>query len=369
MSSKHKHLLLLALPLLLMAKVFLLSQNTYAATNAWHQPLWNGHITSGQSYPNNSYTTLGCDIDNTGDCGYFLKSTDTDSSSGAITTQQNRSITMISLKPDSGSSANLKSKWVVFTVTASARNASNYYSPIMSFQGATKIMPNYVSNRKFYTPVAVLSEQTWTSLDSTSSLQYGNTSLTIIASSTNTDPNGTVVIPVHLYLPYAGETAKYINVTSATFYNDLADLLAEQNATQKEILNVLQQLNLNGIKTDNSDITDQQQEFREQDQQDMQDAQDDSQNAGDSSSQEASDTGQTLLQAFISFVGAIASATPSNCNINMNTGFIDFGIVDLCQLNPPPAFQVISSIVVIGFAVPLSISASKKMIELFRSFQ
>lgn len=111
------------------------------------------------------------------------------------------------------------------------------------------------------------------------------------------------------------------------------------------------------------------QQQREEDKQDMQDAQGDASTDGADSQSQATGQGQTLLQAFISFVQAITSASPGNCNLDMDTGFIDFGTVNLCSLNPPPAFQVISSIVVIGFAVPLSINASKKMIELFRSFQ
>lgn len=108
---------------------------------------------------------------------------------------------------------------------------------------------------------------------------------------------------------------------------------------------------------------------REEDRQDMENAQGDANTDGTASQTQATGQGQTLLQAFISFVNAITNASPGNCNLNMNTGFIDFGMVNLCALSPPPAFQVISSIVVIGFAVPLSINASKKMIELFRSFQ
>ena len=79
--------------------------------------------------------------------------------------------------------------------------------------------------------------------------------------------------------------------------------------------------------------------------------------------------GQSLLQAFQSFLGALTNASPGNCNINMDTGFIDFGVVNLCSISPPPAFQAISSIVVIGFAIPLSLACARKIIELFRGFQ
>lgn len=96
-------------------------------------------------------------------------------------------------------------------------------------------------------------------------------------------------------------------------------------------------------------------------------------NAGDSaansSSSDASASGTTLLAAAQSFVGALTSASPSNCNLDMDLGNLDLGNANLCSISPPPAFQVISSIVLIGFCVPLSIATAKKMVSLFRSFQ
>lgn len=91
--------------------------------------------------------------------------------------------------------------------------------------------------------------------------------------------------------------------------------------------------------------------------------------AANSSSSDASASGTTLLAAAQSFVGALTSATPSNCNLDMDLGNLDLGNANLCSISPPPAFQVISSIVLIGFCVPLSIATAKKMVSLFRSFQ
>lgn len=91
--------------------------------------------------------------------------------------------------------------------------------------------------------------------------------------------------------------------------------------------------------------------------------------ASDKSSSDASQQGQTLLAAFQSFVGALTSARPSNCVINMDMGNLDLGNVNVCSISPPPAFQIISSIVLIGFCVPLSVATAKKLISLFRSFQ
>ena len=91
--------------------------------------------------------------------------------------------------------------------------------------------------------------------------------------------------------------------------------------------------------------------------------------SGESSQQSAQNTGTTLLAAFSSFVTAITSASPSNCNIDMDLGNLDLGIVNFCTLSPPPEFQVLGSIFLILFCVPLSIATARKVISLFRSFQ
>lgn len=91
--------------------------------------------------------------------------------------------------------------------------------------------------------------------------------------------------------------------------------------------------------------------------------------ASNSSSSDASSQGSTLLSAFQSFIGALTSASPSNCNLDMDLGNLDLGNANLCSISPPPAFQVVSSIVLIGFCVPLSIATAKKLVSLFRSFQ
>lgn len=115
--------------------------------------------------------------------------------------------------------------------------------------------------------------------------------------------------------------------------------------------------------------TEQQQQYHDETQQTFDDAQDTADTDSDSSSQQATSSGTTLLAGFTSFVSALTGASASNCVINADLGNMDLGSIDLCQLSPPPAFQAISSIMVIGFTVPLSIALAKKMISLFRSFQ
>lgn len=115
--------------------------------------------------------------------------------------------------------------------------------------------------------------------------------------------------------------------------------------------------------------TEQQQQYHDEEQQGLQDATDNADSAGDTSGSQAESQGSTLLKAFIDFVGALTGSTASDCVINADIGDFKMGNIDLCQLSPPPAFQVITSIMVIGFTVPLSIALGKKMIALFRSFQ
>lgn len=115
--------------------------------------------------------------------------------------------------------------------------------------------------------------------------------------------------------------------------------------------------------------TEQQKQYHDEEQEGLDNAQSDASDGADSSGSQAESSGTTLLQAFIDFVNALNGASGSNCVINADIGDFRMGNVDLCSLSPPPAFQAISSIMVIGFTVPLSIALGKKMISLFRSFQ
>lgn len=95
----------------------------------------------------------------------------------------------------------------------------------------------------------------------------------------------------------------------------------------------------------------------------------DTDSSAESSSEDAENTGTTLLGAFSAFVTALTNASPSNCNLDMDLGNLDLGVVNLCQLSPPQPIPTIASIFLILFCVPLSIATAKKVINLFRSFQ
>ena len=113
-------------------------------------------------------------------------------------------------------------------------------------------------------------------------------------------------------------------------------------------------------------------EMNERDNQDRSDIESQSEQTSSDASDsqaDAENTGSTLLQAFTAFVSALTNAIPSNCNIDMDLGNLDLGVVNFCQLQPPPGFTTLSSIFMILFCVPLSLATARKVISLFRSFQ
>lgn len=141
------------------------------------------------------------------------------------------------------------------------------------------------------------------------------------------------------------------------------DLAGRDDATDTNVEHIYGEVQ----RTNN--LLEQQIQQDQQDRQDLQNQSSDIDSSADSSQQSAENTGQTLLAAFSSFVTAITNARPSNCNIDMDLGNLDLGIVNFCQLSPPAPFQTIASIFMILFFVPLSIATARKVINLFRSFQ
>lgn len=93
------------------------------------------------------------------------------------------------------------------------------------------------------------------------------------------------------------------------------------------------------------------------------------QNQGNDSSQSATNASSGLINAIGGFVGAITTASPSNCIINGNMGNFNMGNIDLCA-NPVPTFvQIIGSLVLIAICIPFAIIMFNRFIGLFRSFQ
>lgn len=151
------------------------------------------------------------------------------------------------------------------------------------------------------------------------------------------------------------------NQTNVSFDNNVSNSLLQTQVNQNQtIINQNNQTN---------QYLSEQAEKDQQDRDNLDQASDDADSSSNLSQQQAEQTGTTLLKAFTDFVGALTNARPSNCNLNMDLGNLDMGVVNLCSLSPPPVFQTIASIFMILFCVPLSIATARKVISLFRSFQ
>lgn len=178
-----------------------------------------------------------------------------------------------------------------------------------------------------------------------------------IVSATSSSPNVAYIMPT-------GNSG--LNYGNADIYiYSLGYELSGSNDPSVQTLN-----EISSAVTETNDYLEQQQEQDQQDRDNMQEVSDDAGATADSSQQSAESTGTTLLAGFQAFINALNSASASDCSLDFNImGYIDGGQVDLCTLSIPPALQTISSLILIGFCVPLSIATARKLINLFRSFQ
>lgn len=154
-------------------------------------------------------------------------------------------------------------------------------------------------------------------------------------------------------------------------YDYEAALLEQQNQLimiGNQSLNSIDK-NMINIYNQNQEYYDQQNEREQQDRDNLEDASDDASADASSSQSQAQSTGTTLLSAFSAFVTALTTASPTNCNIDMDLGNLDLGVVNFCQLSLPQPIPTVASIFMILFFVPLSIATARKVINLFRSFQ
>ena len=100
-----------------------------------------------------------------------------------------------------------------------------------------------------------------------------------------------------------------------------------------------------------------------------QDAADDSATSGSSSSSSSQTATSSLLSVITSGIGAITSASPTNCKVNGNMGNLNVGNIDLCA-NPVPTFMtLIGSIIAVLVVLPLVILLFNRFISIIRSFQ
>lgn len=100
-----------------------------------------------------------------------------------------------------------------------------------------------------------------------------------------------------------------------------------------------------------------------------QNAADNSETSGSSSGSDSQQATSSLISIITSGIGAITSASATNCVIDGDMGNFDMGSVDLCA-NPVPAFmQVIGSIIAALVVLPLVIVLFNRFISIIGSFQ
>lgn len=100
-----------------------------------------------------------------------------------------------------------------------------------------------------------------------------------------------------------------------------------------------------------------------------QDAANNSATSGSNSASNSQTATSSLLSVITSGIGAITSASPTNCKINGNMGNLNVGNIDLCA-NPVPTFMtLIGSIIAVLVVLPLVILLFNRFISIIRSFQ
>lgn len=110
-------------------------------------------------------------------------------------------------------------------------------------------------------------------------------------------------------------------------------------------------------------------EALQKEKQEVQTAANNSQSSGNSSQSDSQSATSSLLSVITAGVGAITSASPTNCKINGNMGNLNIGNIDLCA-NPVPTFMaVIGSIIAVLVVLPLVILLFNRFIGIIRSFQ
>lgn len=165
--------------------------------------------------------------------------------------------------------------------------------------------------------------------------------------------------------------ASYWRVENQTNYssilNDIYDRLVSlrntNNGNQLNILNVVNNIeskldNLgedvaNNVNNGQADAT--------------QDAADNSSISSNNNS--SNQTTSNLLGVFGSFVTALTSISPSNCNVDFDLGHIDFGVQNLCSQPVPQVFTVVTSIIVVCFTIPFVVHLVKRILGLIREMQ
>lgn len=96
---------------------------------------------------------------------------------------------------------------------------------------------------------------------------------------------------------------------------------------------------------------------RQEDKDELQNAQNQAQNQADSAQIQIDSTTTSLIGVIDGFITTLSNVQPTDCNLRLDAGNVDFGEVDICQLSPPnvvvAAIAFLTSFFVFRFVVHL----------------
>lgn len=116
-----------------------------------------------------------------------------------------------------------------------------------------------------------------------------------------------------------------------------------------------------------NNVNNQLQEMNDRDQQDrdtLSEQQSSSTQSAEQAGEEIAESGEQLLYVLTNFFDIFVHPPASDCIIDGDTGHMDLGDIDLCQLDPPPAISVLGTLLMIGAVIPLCVSGINTLIKI-----
>lgn len=115
-----------------------------------------------------------------------------------------------------------------------------------------------------------------------------------------------------------------------------------------------------------NDLLQQQIDRDNQDRDDISQSKDDADATAEDLSQDIDNASSSLLTIIGNFVNVIINPPQRDCVIDGDMGHMNLGQIDLCELSLPPSFQVISTLLMIGFIIPFAYSLISTFLSLLK---
>ncbi|MDR3298218.1 MAG: hypothetical protein LBT19_02545 [Candidatus Nomurabacteria bacterium] len=176
-----------------------------------------------------------------------------------------------------------------------------------------------------------------------------------LGSTTNLDTYDRVFFTKNTEAWASGLTLPAFNISSlATEYSDNSDIVdAVDRMTEEQ--------KKTNEKLDEQNRLQQEQNEREKEGEDNIENQD-SPDIGNES------TATNIIGYITGFVSAALAISPTNCNINMDTGYVNVGQVNLCSGGLPTLVPIITSAVAVSIFIPYAYIMIKRIFAEIRSF-